>query len=106
MADTTKNDQTTENTTQAPDNSNESATATAANPKKPEMVKFSAPYHPGALENDLHLIHNGKPITVKRGEEVKIPRGHKKVYDRSQRLLKEAQERARKRQEQYKNAGK
>lgn len=71
-----------------------------------ELVDFEATYVPGFLENDVRIVHNGKAITVKRGESVKIPIGHKKIYDRSQKLLKEAKERALKRQNAYKNAGK
>lgn len=69
-----------------------------------EMVDFYADFVPGHLENDIRIVHNGKAITVKRGVSVKIPITHKKVYDRSQRLLKEAANRARARQEAYRKA--
>lgn len=70
-----------------------------------EMVDFYAPYVPGYLENDVRLVRNGMPLTIKRGEAVKIPAGYKYIYDRSVRMQKEASEKAAKLQQDYMKAG-
>ena len=71
-----------------------------------EMVDLDVPYAPGMLEEDLRLFRNGMPLTLRRGDKVKIPEGYKYIYDRSIRIQKEARDRAAKLQKEFLEAGK